>query len=171
MNIWLITSQGVNLPTSTSEYNQKRNNQWGRTPLTFKASLIDSDTYALLCYRYIELNPVRANMVQHPSEYPWSSYRTNALGHYDALITPHCMYHAFGQDDITRQTQYRSLFAAQIDEMSLAQMREATNKAWVLGSEHFKQKIATQLNRRIDKLAKGGDRKSDEYQKQKINRV
>ncbi len=49
-------------------------------------------------------------------------------------------------------------------------MREATKKAWVLGSEYFKQKIADQLNRRSGKLAKGGDRKSDEYQKQKINR-
>ena len=36
----------------------------------YKASLIDSETYTLLCYRYIELNPLRADMVQHPSEYP-----------------------------------------------------------------------------------------------------
>lgn len=129
----------------------------------YKASLIDSDAYALLCYRYIELNPVRANMVQNPSEYPWSSYRANALGQYDTLITPHTMYYALGQDETTRQAQYRSLFAAQIDEMSLTQVREATNKAWVLGSEHFKQKIADQINRRTDKLAKGGDRKSDEF--------
>lgn len=136
----------------------------------YKASLIDSETYTLLCYRYIELNPVRADMVQHPSEYPWSSYRANALGCYNALISPHYIYCALGQDDATRQTQYRSLFTGQIDEMSLAQMREATNKAWVLGSEHFKQKIANQLNRRSDKLPKGGDRKSDEYQKHKINR-
>ena len=42
-------------------------------------------------------------------------------------------------------------------------MREATNKAWVLGSDHFKQKIANQLNRRSVRLAKGGDRKSNEY--------
>jgi glycosyltransferase involved in cell wall biosynthesis len=79
-------------------------------------------------------------------------------------------YDALGQDEITRQTQYRELFIGQIDEISLSQMREATNKAWVLGSEHFKQKIASQLNRRSDKAAKGGDRKSDEYKKQKINR-
>jgi putative transposase len=136
----------------------------------YKASLIDSETYALLCYRYIELNPVRADMVQHPSEYPWSSYRANALGQHDALITPHSMYEALGQDEITRQTQYRSLFTGQIDELSLSEMREATNKAWVLGSEHFKQKIAAQLNRRSAPNARGGDRKSDEYRKQTINR-
>lgn len=129
----------------------------------YKACLIDSDTYALLCYRYIELNPVRANMVQHPSHYPWSSYRANALGQYDALITPHSLYDALGQDESMRQSQYRSLFAGQLDEISLSQMREATNKAWVLGSAQFKQKIANQLNRRSDRLAKGGDRKSDEF--------
>jgi len=131
----------------------------------YKASLIDSEAYALLCYRYIELNPVRANMVQHPSEYPWSSYRANALGQYDALVTPQTMYYALGQDETTRQTQYRSLFTGQIDEICLTQMREATNKAWVLGSELFKQKIADQLNRRSGKLAKGGDRKSDEFKR------
>jgi putative transposase len=131
----------------------------------YKASLIDSDAYALLCYRYIELNPVRADMVNHPSEYPWSSYRANALGRYDALVTPQTMYYALGQDETTRQEQYRSLFTTQVDEMSLAQMREATNRAWVLGSEHFKQKIASQLNRRTDMLSKGGDRRSDEFKR------
>jgi len=63
----------------------------------YKASLIDSETYALLCYRYIELNPVRANMMKHPSEYPWSSYRTNALGQPNTLITPHSLYTALGK--------------------------------------------------------------------------
>ena len=67
------------------------------------------------------------------------------------------------QATLARQAQYRSLFAGQIDEISLSQLREATNKAWVLGSEHFKQKIASQLNLRSDRLAKGGDRKSDEF--------
>jgi putative transposase len=85
---------------------------------------------------------VRADMVKCPSEYPWSRYRANALGQYNALITPHMMYKALGLDDETRQARYRDLFAAQIDEMCLSEMREATNKAWVLGGEHFKLKIA-----------------------------
>lgn len=131
----------------------------------YKASLIDSETYALLCYRYIELNPVRADMVKHPSDYPWSSYRVNALGQYNALVTSHMMYTALGRDDETRQARYRDLFTAQIDEMRISEMREATNKAWVLGSDYFKQKIEEQLNRRAEKSARGGDRKSDAYKK------
>lgn len=59
----------------------------------YKATLIDSEAYALTCYRYIEMNPVRANdMVDHPAEYPWSSYRYNALGEANPLIVPHDLY-------------------------------------------------------------------------------
>ncbi|MDZ7923652.1 MAG: transposase [Marinagarivorans sp.] len=60
----------------------------------YKATLIDSEHYLLSCYRYIELNPVRATMVAHPSEYPWSSYALNALGTNDerALLVPHNEY-------------------------------------------------------------------------------
>ena len=38
----------------------------------YRASLVDADRYLLACYRYIELNPVCAGMVQHPVAYPWS---------------------------------------------------------------------------------------------------
>ena len=38
-----------------------------------KSTVVDSEKYFLLVSRYIELNPVRANMVEHPAEYPWSS--------------------------------------------------------------------------------------------------
>lgn len=114
----------------------------------YKASLIDSDGYALLCYRYIELNPMRADMVKHPSEYPWSSYRANALGQPDPLVTPHEMYLRLGKDEGTRQARYRDLFNGQVDELNLVAIREAVNKASVLGSERFKQQVAQQLNRR-----------------------
>ena len=110
-------------------------------------------------------------MVAHPAEYPWSSYRANALGHTDSCITPHGMYWALGSDDVQRQVAYRQLFKGRLSEYTLTQIRDATNKAWVLGSDYFKQKVEAQLNRRADKLTKGGDKKSQHYQKNKINRV
>lgn len=36
----------------------------------FKSSLVDTENYFLVVSRYIELNPVRAKMVEHPSDYP-----------------------------------------------------------------------------------------------------
>ena len=43
----------------------------------YKSSVIQAETYLLTCMRYIELNPVRAGMVQDPGQYRWSSYRHN----------------------------------------------------------------------------------------------
>jgi putative transposase len=76
----------------------------------YKASLIDSETYLLICMRYIELNPVRAGMVSHPSEYPWSSYHFNALGQANDLLRPSHEYLQLGMTDEARQAAYRALF-------------------------------------------------------------
>ena len=138
----------------------------------YKATLIDSERYLLTCYRYIELNPVRAAMVDHPSAYPWSSYHYNALGKADELICPHEEYQRLAKTTQQRQVAYRALFKARIPDKTLAAIRDATNKAWVLGSEPFKEAIETQLNRRVRPAMRGGDRKSADYQqKNKIRRV
>jgi putative transposase len=134
----------------------------------YKATLIDSENYLLTCMRYIELNPVRANMVAHPSEYPWSSYRHNAVGQLDELITPHTEYQRLDKTAEERQSVYRQLFNHHISEASLSEIRTATNKAWVLGNDRFKQRIQAKLDRRVEPMARGGDRKSEKF---KINRV
>jgi len=133
----------------------------------YKATLIDTEQYFLTCMRYIELNPVRAKgMVDHPSKYPWSSYRFNALGQSDELITPHREYKRLAKLDAERQSEYRQLFCSRIKEMTLEAIREATNKAWVLGSERFKKRIAKKLSRPVVSAGRGGDRKSATYQKE-----
>ena len=76
----------------------------------FKASSIDSERYLLSCYRYIELNPVRANMVEKPDEYRWSSNRANAYGQANAILTPHPLYLSLGKDKRQRARRYREGF-------------------------------------------------------------
>ena len=66
--------------------------------------------YLLSCMRYIELNPVRARVVQRPGQYRWSSFRANALGQSDPLLMPHAHYCALGRDAESRQAAYRALF-------------------------------------------------------------
>jgi len=131
----------------------------------YKATLIDSEQYLLTCMRYIEMNPVRAGMVNHPAEYPWSSYRCNALGKSDTLVTPHPEYLALGQSVKLRQTRYRSLFHTQLPDKTLAEIRQATNKAWCLGDSRFAEEVAQQLNRRAAPKPKGGDRRSKKFKK------
>ena len=136
----------------------------------YKATLIDSEHYALGCYRYIELNPVRAGMVNHPAEYPWSSYATNALGKENELVVGHVLYRRLGQNSQHRCEAYRGLFDVEISQKTIEEIREATNKSWVLGSDFFKEMIEDKVNRPMNPKVKGGDRKSKVF-KDKINRV
>jgi putative transposase len=103
----------------------------------YKSSLIDSDCYLLTCMRYIELNLVRANMVNHPGEYKWCSYNTNAQGRADALVAPHPIYLELGANTDLRHTAYRELFRHDM----LHEIRESLNHELVLGRSYFKDKI------------------------------
>jgi putative transposase len=62
----------------------------------YKSCVIESSRYILACYRYIELNPVRAGMVSHPASYLWSSCAGNSGMRKDALISPHAEFAALG---------------------------------------------------------------------------
>lgn len=115
----------------------------------YKASLIDSEAYLLTCMRYIELNPVRANMVVHPGEYRWSSYAHNATGRENPLIEPHPVYKRLGKSADQRQYAYRELFHSSIDTDQIHQIRDALNQELVLGREDFKQKIEQMTKRQV----------------------
>jgi putative transposase len=79
----------------------------------YEAFPVHVGRYLLSCMRYIELNPVRARVVASPGQHRWSSFRANALGEHDALITPHAFYCALGRDAGSRQATYRALFRNQ----------------------------------------------------------
>jgi putative transposase len=128
----------------------------------FKTSLVDSDSYFLTVSRYVELNPVRAGMVPHAAAYRWSSYRMNAMGKHIALLTPHPVYQALGKTADDRRSAYRNLFASQIPNYTLEEIRAATNKGWVLGNGRFKEAIEQRLGYALPPFAHGGDRKSAE---------
>lgn len=115
----------------------------------FRSCLTQEDHYLLQCQRYIELNPVRADMVNHPAEYRWSSYRANAQGEPNALITPHTLYDGLGCDGLSRQAAYRELFRHELDPGLVDEIRRATNGNFALGSDHFAQQVSAALGRRV----------------------
>ncbi len=128
----------------------------------YKSTLIQGSRYLLTCMRYIELNPVRADMVEHPGDYPWSSYRANAQGEENALLTPHPLYRKLGPMPEARQQAYRQLFRAHIAKDELEAIRNATNKAWVLGEGRFCGKVEALSQRRAAPLPKGRPRREEE---------
>jgi len=70
---------------------------------------------------------------------------------------------ALGKNNIERQLAYRALFNEIIPEHTLEEIRDALNKAWVLGDERFKQQIEKQTGRRASPMKRGGDKKSAAY--------
>jgi len=84
-------------------------------------------------------------MVEHPAEYPWSSYHFNALGVYRHLIEHH------------------------VPDRTIDAIRMATNKAWVLGNDKFQQQVEDLTRRLVKPKPRGGDRRSEKARN--INRV
>lgn len=112
-----------------------------------KASLLDADNYFMTCMRYVELNPVRANMVMHPADYRWTSYRANAHSEPASLITQHPLYLALGGDASHRQHAYRSLFETQLDDTDIQAIRKAVRFSTPLGNKRFKNQVESLLGR------------------------
>jgi putative transposase len=104
----------------------------------FKSCLVDSERYFLTCSRYIELNPVRAWMVAQPNEYAWSSYRAQAGGDADPLLTPHSTYLALGTDPASRASAYRDLFAEVLPHELVEEIRSHLQQQKVLGTDRFR---------------------------------
>ncbi len=159
----LLTAEEVNgcalLMKSVGQlYAQYVNKRYGRSGYLwqgrFKSCLVQSEDYVLACYRYIELNPVRAGLAARADEYPWSSYAANGKGDAADLISPHEEYQRLGRTPAERQAAYRDLFG-QIPAQQLIDIRTATDGGYALGDAAFKRAMTHALGRRVEKGAAG----------------
>lgn len=144
-------------------YVQYVNRRYSRTGTLwegrFRSCLTQDETYVLTCYRYIELNPVRAGMVDHPADYRWSSYHNNGDGAATSFLEPHEQYSALGKSDKERQQVYRDLCRAYIQPSTIDQIRAATNGNYALGNKSFRDQVAFMLKRRASPGRRGRPRK------------
>jgi putative transposase len=128
------------------------NDRYGRTGTLwegrFKSCLVDSETYLLRCYRYIELNPVRAGMVARAEEYRWSSFASNGCGETDTLVHAHPAYIGLGDSASERQAAYRALVDGAVESEELATIRTFLRRQHALGLERFREQIEAMLQRR-----------------------
>jgi putative transposase len=121
----------------------------------FKSCLVDSETYLFRCYRYIELNPVRAGMVRQPSGFQWSSYRCNGMGRTDPLVTPHPGYLALGPDREERARAYRAIVAQGCDVAEAEHIRTMTSRNRAFGGEQFRRELEAKHGRPMTVMRRG----------------
>ena len=129
----------------------------------YRATVVDTENYLLKLMHYIDMNPVRASMVAHPREYPWSSYAHYATGDSGlnaVWLHPHEQYDALGVIPTERQAAYRQMFRETISAADLNAIRDCTHKGWALGSEWFRAEIERLGQRRAVSKGRGRPRKA-----------
>ena len=135
-------------------YVQYFNRKHGRTGTLwegrFRSCLVESADYVLACYRYIELNPVRAGLADNPAEYPWSSHAGNTGIRRDRLLSPHPEFLALGTETGTRQAAYSGLFDMSLESHMVASIRHTANSGFPLVTESFRCDLELRLGRRLE---------------------
>ena len=117
----------------------------------YRSTLVQSESYLLTCMAYLDLNPVRAGIVQSPSEFPWSSH-----GHYigqrsDKLITPHPLAWELGNTPFAREAAYAKLVMGGLKPLELTALSQSVVYGWALGDEKFVADLQKKTVRRLTK--------------------
>ena len=120
-----------------------------------KGCIIDSEQYLLACMRYIELNPVRAGMVEKPIDYRWSSYAANAAGKSDIVVIPHEFYLRLGHLPDIRYAAYREIFRSSSNEDNIHNIRSSVQTGTPLGNDRFRSQIEDALGCRTGQARRG----------------
>lgn len=129
------------------------NDRHGRTGTLwegrYRSTVVESERYLLACMVYIDLNPVRAGMVQQARDYPWSSHAHYVGLRQDRLVTPHPLFWALGNTPFAREAAYAELVHAGIAGRELAAVTDATLKGWALGGPAFVAGLQSLTERRV----------------------
>ena len=145
-----------------SRYAQYINFKYKRTGTLWegrhRSSLVQTEKYLLRCYRYIELNPVRADMVKRPEEYKWSSYGVNAWGD-NSWLVPHDEYLILGKTMDERCFTYRDLFKVELSEENLHLFRKSAHYNQPISDDRFRVQIENKYGIQFGQTKRGRPRK------------
>lgn len=134
----------------------------------FKSAVVSRDEYLIVCSRYIEWNPVRAGLVTHPRDYPWSSYHHRALGIGDPLLDEDPWYAGLGSSPRERQQAYAAWLASGIRAKEWEQIRAATQRGRVIAKEEFQKQVEAKVGRRLVGESRGRPRKIRQASREKV---
>ena len=165
-----VEAESISFTTKVigSRYAQYFNKTYRRTGTLWegrhKSSLVQNDRYLLACSRYIELNPVAANMVSKPEQYQWSSYMCNAWGT-NGFLQPHDEYMRLGGNAEARCQAYRELFRHALTGEDVHKIEHAMQHNQPLGDNRFRCQIEQQYGIEFGRSTRGRPCKRDDWSK------
>jgi putative transposase len=125
----------------------------------YRTTVVEPERYLLVCSRYIELNPVRAELAGAADHYLWSSCAHHVGIKADPLVTDHALYWALGNTPFEREAAYKEALSHPLRNEEIEAIRAATNKGWLLGTDKFRQSLAKQTTRRLAPARRGRPQK------------
>jgi putative transposase len=138
-----------------SEFNSRYRRSGTLWEGRFKACNVASDQYALACSRYIEMNPVRAQMVEYPAAYRWSSFRHNAGFESTAPLSFHPAYEGLGRSPAERAGAYRRLFVDKQGTQMVPEIRACLQTGTPFGNDRFRDEIEAALGAKVGQSRRG----------------
>ena len=115
----------------------------------FKDQIVQEQTYLLALCRYVAMNPVRANLVEQPDKWPWSSYAgLVGLRPAAAFVDIDLTLRHFGEGD-TRilRTRFADFVTMNTDQGTDARIRSNER---ILGDRSFKNALRTPVNVNVE---------------------
>ncbi len=112
----------------------------------FKSPVIQNDEHLLTVLRYIEANPLRADIVERADDYPWTSYRTHGMGEVDALVDPLVNYEQLSPHPQTRQRKWAEKVHRPLEEANLAAIRRSSATGLPYGGAAWVKRLAKRLD-------------------------
>lgn len=116
----------------------------------FKSNIVDSDAYLLQCGKYIELNPVRAGIVDLPEQYAFSSFLHYSKGKPDSVVTDDPVYLGLSSSEKERRKAYNDF----VIDSNIINSIDLSKKLFI-GSEAFVSKSEKGFGIRNTSLKRG----------------
>lgn len=121
----------------------------------YRSTLIQAERYLLACMVYIDLNPVRAGMVQAPAAYPWSSHRHYVGMAVDRLVTPHPIWWELGNTPFAREAAYAELVRSGLAPAQQQALTDSALRGWALGDGDYVADLQRRTQRRVSQARRG----------------
>ncbi|RYF75218.1 MAG: transposase [Comamonadaceae bacterium] len=121
----------------------------------YRSTLIQSERYLLGCMAYLDLNPVRAGLVEDPAAWAWSSHGHYVGARIDRQLVPHPLYWALGNTPFAREARYAELVRAGLDPAEQARLTDATLHGWAYGDKAYVEALNASAGRRVLKSRAG----------------
>jgi putative transposase len=131
----------------------------------FKSPVIQNDEHLLAVLRYIEANPLRAQIVERADDYPWSSYHAHGLGETDDLLDPLISYDELSPYPAVRQRSWAKRVHLPMEEGTLAEIRRSSATGLPYGDDTWVKRLAKRLNLDLTIRPRGRPRKEESTSK------